>query len=224
MLPLDVTVQSTVTATVERVLADAGHIDVLVNCAGFGIAGSIEDTTPEEALEQFETNFFGVHRMCRAVLPDMRRRTSGRIITVSSIGGLIALPYQGAYAATKFALEGLMEALRMELRPFGISVVLIEPADFVTAFTSRRRITADAADSSSAYTERFRRALDVIESDETGGSDPEVFAKLVERVVTARNPRLRYTVGEPSERLAAMLKRVVPGRVFEPIIRRHYRT
>jgi len=221
MVAADVDVDESVDAAVAAVTEATGRIDLLVNCAGFGIAGPIVDTSLEEAHRQFETNFFGVLRMCRAVVPVMRERGRGTIITIGSIGGIIALPYQGLYSATKFALEGLMEALRMEVRPSGIRVVLIEPADFTTGFTEARR-TIDAMDTSPER-DRFDRSLKVIESDEVNGSDPALVGDLVAKIARRRYPRLRYTVGEPSERLAAMLKRWIPYWAFERIIRQHYR-
>jgi NAD(P)-dependent dehydrogenase (short-subunit alcohol dehydrogenase family) len=220
-IPVDVDVDESVTAAVESVLAAAGHIDLLVNCAGFGIAGPVVETTIQEAHRQFETNVFGTLRMCQAVVPGMRERRRGTIVTIGSIGGIIALPFQGVYSATKFALEGLMEAMRMELRPFGIRVVLVEPADFHTGFTAARRTIGAVAGSPDR--ERFERAMKVIEHDEVNGSDPALVGELVTRIAGRRHPRLRYTVGESSERLAVLLKRMVPGWAFERIIRRHYR-
>jgi NAD(P)-dependent dehydrogenase (short-subunit alcohol dehydrogenase family) len=214
----DESVNRAVTSVVDR----AGRLDVLVNDAGFGIAGSIDDTSIEEARAQMETNFFGMFRMTRAVLPVMRRQGAGLIVNVSSLGGLIALPFQGVYSAAKFAVEGLSEALRHEVRPFGIDVVLLEPADFRTGFTSSRRRVA-AADDGSAYAAAFERAMVVIEEDELTGSDPAMVARLLERVIQTDRPRLRYTVGAFDERLAVWLKRVVPGKAIEPIVRRHYR-
>ncbi len=222
LLPLDVDDDISVEAFVTTAMERAGRIDVLVNCAGFGIAGSLEDTTVEEAKAQFETNYFGVHRMCRAVLPVMRDQGGGRIITVSSIGGLIALPFQATYSATKYALEGLMEALRHEVRPFGIAVTLIEPADFSTGFTAKRRITAAAGRDGSAYTTAFATALDVITKDEIGGWEPAAIGRLAVKIVNRRSPRLRYTVGRFDERFVSWLKRIVPNRLFERIIGRHY--
>lgn len=218
----DVDDDESVAGAVARVVDLAGRIDVLVNDAGFGIAGSVDDTSIEEARAQMETNFFGVFRMTRAVLPVMRRQGEGRIVNVSSLGGLIALPFQGVYSAAKFAVEGLSEALRHEVRPFGIDVVLVEPADFRTGFTSSRR-RVEAADARSPYADAFERALVVIEEDERTGSDPAMVARLLERVIQTEHPRLRYTVGAFDERLAAWLRRVMPGVAFEPIVRRHYR-
>src|SRR5258708_5663628 len=140
-IALDVSDDASVTRAIEAILAKEGRLDILVNNAGFGIAGAIEDTSIDEARAQFDVNFFGVLRMCRAVLPAMRPRKAGYIVNIGSIGGLIAIPFQGFYSASKFALEGFSEALRLEVRPFGIHVVLIEPGDHRTSFTPNRRST-----------------------------------------------------------------------------------
>jgi len=132
MLAMDVNRDESVNAAVNKILAVERRIDVVINNAGFGIAGSVEDTSVEEGKSLFETNFFGVLRVCRAVLPTMRNMGRGTIINISSLGGRIGLPYQGLYSATKFAIEGLSEALRMELRQFGIDVTLVEPGDVCT--------------------------------------------------------------------------------------------
>ncbi len=139
MIPLDVTSDASVEAAVGIVFACEGRIDAVVNNAGFGIAGAAERTTLEEAHEQFETNFFGTVRVCRAVLPVMRQQGSGRVINVSSIAGRVAVPFQAFYSASKFAVEGYTTALRMEVAPFGIQVVLIAPGDFKTGFTAARK-------------------------------------------------------------------------------------
>jgi NAD(P)-dependent dehydrogenase (short-subunit alcohol dehydrogenase family) len=222
MLRLDVTDERSAAAAIERIMDEAGRIDVLVNNAGFGIAGSIEDTSIEEARSQLEVNFFGVFQMARAALPQMRHQSRGLIINISSIGGLIALPFQGLYSASKFAVEGFTEALRMEVRPFGVDVVLVEPADFHTGFTAARRIVA-ATHGGSAYEAAFRDAIQVIEADEVHGSHPRLVGPLLERIIASPHPRLRYTVGSRTERLAALLKRALPGRVFFPLIEGHYR-
>ena len=126
---------------VATVLGREGRLDIVVNNAGMGIAGPVEDTSIEQAKRQLEVNFFGAFRVCRAVLPAMRRQRSGYIVNIGSIGGLIAIPYQSMYSASKFALEGLSEALRMEVRPFGIRVVIIEPGDHKTALTENRQFS-----------------------------------------------------------------------------------
>ncbi len=145
MIPLDVTSDGSVQAAVGLVLACEERIDAVVNCAGFGVAGAAELTTMDEAREQFETNFFGTVRVCQAVLPAMRQQGSGRILNISSIAGQIAIPFQAFYSASKFAVEGFTEALRMEVAPFGVKVVLIEPGDFRTGFTAARRMAGAGA-------------------------------------------------------------------------------
>ena len=220
MIQMDVDDERSVDAGVNRILAAAGRIDVVVNNAGFGIGGALEDTPIADAEALFNTNFFGVLRVCRAVLPTMRAQRSGTIVNISSLAGRIGLPFQGMYSATKFAVEGATEALRMEVRPFGIRVVLIEPGDFRTGFTAHRRRIAPA---DSAYTAYMDRALHVAETDEMNGASPEAVARLVERVIRVPTPRVRYTVGGMSQRMAAGLKRVLPSRVFEWGLRHYYR-
>jgi NAD(P)-dependent dehydrogenase (short-subunit alcohol dehydrogenase family) len=220
-LLMDVDDDGSTEAAVRRIMAEEGRIDVVVNNAGFGIAGAIEDTSMDEARGQLETNFFGALRVIHFALPDMRRRGAGLIVNVASIGGLIALPFQGLYSASKFALEGLSEALRMEVGPLGVRVVLLEPADCHTGFTAARRSVA--AGYSEAYRAAFAQSLAVIEADELHGSSPGVVARRLEKVIAARAPRLRYTVGAPTERLAAFLKRVLPYAWFAGIIRSHYK-
>lgn len=216
---MDVNDDISVEQGIAQLLEEQGRIDVVVNNAGFGIAGPIEDTSMEEARAQMETNFFGPLRLIRAVLPQMRSQRSGLIVNMASIGGLIALPFQGLYSASKFALEGLSEALRMEVGRFGIEVVVLEPADCHTGFTAARQVVAIDA----AYRDAFTKSLAVIEADEHHGADPSVVARRLEQVISARSPRLRYMAGAPSERLAVLLKRLLPHRLFDPIVRSHYR-
>jgi NAD(P)-dependent dehydrogenase (short-subunit alcohol dehydrogenase family) len=220
-LAMDVTNGASVSQAVAAILAREGRLDVLVNNAGFGIAGAVEDTSVEEAVAQFEVNFFGVFRVCRAVLPVLRRQGAGYIVNIGSIGGLIAIPYQGLYSASKFALEGLSESLRLEVRPFGIHVVLIEPGDLHTPFTKNRRPT-EASAAGSAYRDRFERSIARMESDEQRGPAPDGIARLLYRVINHPNPRLRYTAGPAAERATVWLKRFLPNAVLEKIMRHYY--
>ena len=217
---MDVDDETSVAAAVAEVVGREGRLDGVVNAAGFGIAGAVEDTSLEEARAQFETNFFGVLRVCRSVLPVFRGQGSGIIVNIGSIAGRVSLPFQGFYAASKFALEGLTEALRMEVRPFGVRVVLVEPGDFATGFTDRRRTVAAAA--AGPYRERFARALSAIERDERSAATPEAVGRVVAEIVSRPGPRLRYTVGPALQRLTPTLKALLPGRVFERLIADHY--
>jgi NAD(P)-dependent dehydrogenase (short-subunit alcohol dehydrogenase family) len=220
-LQVDVTDADSVNACVRRVAQKEGRIDVLVNCAGFGLAGSVEDTSIEEIKAQFETNLFGAIRVCQAVLPLMRQQRAGLIVNISSIAGLISLPFQGIYCASKFALEGAMEALRMEVSPFGIRVVLVEPGDFNTSFTAHRQRAAQSVESL-VYRERFEKALSVMERDERGGPSPLAVAHLMERIINEPSPSCRYIIGTLSERAAIILRTLLPCRLYERMLMKHY--
>jgi short-subunit dehydrogenase len=220
-LRLDVRDEASVNEAVRSILDRERRLDVVINNAGFGIAGAVEETSVEEAKEQFEVNFFGVMRVCRAVLPAMRSQGQGTIVNIGSIGGLIAIPYQGLYSATKFALEGLTESLRLEVRDFGVRVVLIEPGDHRTGFTYNRRSTAKSG-GESPYRSLFERAVARMAADEQAGPPPERVAALVVKVIDSRRPRLRYTVGPVPQRAAVWLKRLLPYAAIEAIMRQNY--
>jgi len=218
-LVMDVTNKSSVRQGFEVLLAREGRIDALINNAGVGLAGALENTSVEEARQLFEVNFFSVLRACRLVLPAMRRQGAGYIVNIGSIGGLIAIPYQGIYSASKFALEGLTESLRLEVSHCGIRVTLIEPGDHRTPFTQNRRFTV----SSTSYSGPFERAIERMVADEQSGPKPESVAFLVHKVLNTRNPRLRYTTGTSSQRAAVWMKRLLPNWVTERVMRAHYR-
>jgi short-subunit dehydrogenase len=210
MLKLDVNSDASAKACVSEVVARAGHLDVLVNNAGFALAGAAEEVSIEEAKDQFETNFFGVARMVKAVLPHMREARSGRILTIGSLAGLLATPYNSTYCGTKFALEGYMEALWYELKPFGIGVSLIEPG-FVR--TPINQATRYAAHPIAAYDGPRDRAIAVVDDSVTHGIAPELVAQTVFGAVRSKNPRLRYRVGVGAQWLPR-LKAAAPWNVF----------
>lgn len=197
ILPLDVTDEAAVDATVAQVLAEVGTIDALVNNAGLAMGGFVEDMSLAEIRIQMETNFFGLVTLTKAVLPHMRERRAGRIVNISSIGGRAGNPLVAAYNASKFAVEGFSEALAFEAELFGIFVVLIEPGAFKTEiFESNRRVAAHALDPGSAYA----AVMPVIEAkiDEMVakvGGDPQQVADTILHALTIAKPRLRYLVG-----------------------------
>ena len=219
MLHMDVDQDASVQRGVELILQREGRIDVVINCAGYGLSSAVESTPLEAAKAQFETNFFGTMRVCQAVLPAMRAQRSGLIINISSVAGLISPPFHGLYAASKYAIEGLTEALSIEVRPFGVRVVMIEPGDFRTGFTANRR----RAKPDPVYVKNMDNAIGVMEHDELNGARPEALARLVERIMNSRSPRLRYLIGPLYETGAVILKRILPSRLFEWALGKYYK-
>ena len=222
LVAMDVTDDESVSKAVAAVLAKAGHIDGILCNAGMGIAGSIEDSSMEEIFLQINTNFLGAVRSIKAVLPAMRAAGAGKILVLSSIAGVVGMPFQAFYSASKYAIEGMVESLRYEVRPFGVQACLIEPGDFRTGFTAARRYVKKA-DDASVYKKFFDAAMGVQIHDESHGFDPLVAAKRVHQLFGAARLPLRTTVGPGIERFAVMVKRLVPARWFEKFYRVYYK-
>lgn len=196
LIQLDVNDERSVKSAVEQVVNEKGRIDVLVNNAGYGLAGAFEDTSLQEAKAQFETNLFGVIRVTQAVLPQMRKQKSGLIINISSVAGCISLPIASVYSASKFALEGLSEGMRYELEPFGIKVVIIEPGVIGTNFMNAMVIAKKAMQPDSPYaeiTQKVNSTFNTMFSDYA--TPPEEVAKTVVSAATSVNPDSKYLVG-----------------------------
>jgi short-subunit dehydrogenase len=219
MIQLDVCSDESAKAAVDLVREKEGRIDILINCAGFALAGAVEDTTHEEAYREFNTNFFGIHRMCRYVAPIMRQNGKGLIINISSTAGLISVPYQSFYSASKYALEAMTEALRMELLPFGIKVSLIEPGDTKTGFTNSRVFVEASKDS--VYKTNFDRSVNRMVKDEQSGPPPIGIVKAVKRIIGSNNPPVRQVVG-PINKALAFLKWILPDRAVIYIVSKLY--
>jgi len=214
---LDVRDDTSVRACVSHVLRAAGRIDVLVNNAGYLCAGAVEEIPVSEAKAQFETNYFGVARMTAAVLPGMRERRAGHIITISSLTGLAAVPFWGHYSASKFAVEGLMEALRHEVRPFGIVVALVEPGAIKTPFyTPPRQAGIDA------YAGPRGRVFAATAELERKAPGPQVVARTVVSIASDPYPALRNKVTKQTRR-TTLLKRFTPAAAFEAGVRRSFK-
>ncbi len=218
-LPMDVTDDASMSAGVNRILEETGRIDVLVNNAGYGSYGAIEDVPIDEARRQFEVNVFGLGRLTQLVTPHMRTQGSGTIINISSMGGKLTTPLGGWYHATKYAVEALSDALRMELRPFGIDVVVIEPGCIRTAWWAIAADHLEATASGSAYADQIRAVAGTMrsESNQRRYSAPAVIARTIGKIVTARRPRTRYAVGFMARPLIAA-RRILPDRAFDRLI------
>lgn len=216
----DVQKDDQVKSAFDALMNAEGRIDVFINNAGMGIGGPLEFSPVEDVRMQMDVNFMGMVRWLSHVIPVMRRQGSGKIICMSSIGGLMGLPYQGAYSASKFAVEGYCEALRLELRGTGVRVVAIEPGDFATDFTAKRKAIcpADVADAYPSY----GRSLAGIEKDERTGLKPEYLAARISRIVEKRHPAGRYVVASFLQRLAVFAKWLLPAPVFEWILSLYY--
>ena len=218
MLPLDVRMDDSVRACVEYVLNRGGRLDVLINNAGYELAGALEELSSEEARAQFETNFFGVVRMVDAVLPLMRRQKSGHIVNVSSLSGLSAIPFLGIYSASKFALEGYTEALRHEVKPFNIHASMTEAGFLKTPMMHHRQLGANRI---AEYEPWRQRALDAIRANEEKGPGPEVVAETLLEIVSSKHPRLRYLIGGQAKTVTR-LRRFLPAGMYEYGVRRTF--
>ena len=220
-LNLDVRDAEAVQNIVNQIVEKEGRIDVLINNAGMGIGGPIEFATENEVRLQMETNFMGLVHCVNAVLPFMRRQGGGRIIAISSIGGLMGLPFQGFYSASKFAIEGYCEALRLETRSLGIKTVVMRPGDFSTGFTANRKKISNpkAASAYKTYTESMGK----IEHDENGGLKPIVLAEKISRIINMKNPKHGYVVASFEQKLSVLLKRLLPAKWFANILGSYYK-
>ncbi|CAA9231133.1 MAG: short-chain dehydrogenase/oxidoreductase [uncultured Corynebacteriales bacterium] len=221
---LDVTDEASLTSGVDRVLAESGRLDVLVNNAGYGSYGAVEDVPLAEARRQFEVNVFGLARLTQLVLPQMRARGSGHIVNVSSIGGKIYEPLGGWYHATKFAVEGLSDSLRVELAPFGVDVVIVEPGPIASEWNTIAREGMVRTSAGGPYAARAARMARVFEGIDRSGrsSPPDVVARTIVRAATAPRPRTRYPVGRGAGTIVRA-RRVLPDRAMDAVIGRVFR-
>ena len=218
-LTMDVTDDESMSSGIEKIIAETGRIDVLVNNAGYGSFGAIEDVPIDEARRQFEVNVFGLARLTQLVLPHMRAQRSGTIINISSMGGRLTTPLGGWYHATKYAVEALSDALRMETAPFGIDVVVIEPGGIRTEWSGIAADHLEETAEGSAYASQIKAVANSMRSESTNKrqSPPSVIADTVEKIVTARKPRTRYVVGFAAKPLVT-LRRILPDRAFDRVI------
>jgi NAD(P)-dependent dehydrogenase (short-subunit alcohol dehydrogenase family) len=224
VLKMDVTDETSMVDGVERIIAETGGIDVLVNNAGYGSYGALEDVPMSEAKYQFEVNVFGLARLTQLVLPHMRAQGTGYICNVSSVGGKIYEPLGAWYHATKFAVEGLSDSLRLELAPFGIRVVVIEPGAIATEWSGIAAEGLVKTSGGSAYADQAHNGAAVLSmADGRLVSPPSVIADAIAKAVQKRRPRTRYAVGAGAKPVL-FLRRVLPDRAFDTVITRAFRT
>ncbi|MDE1826146.1 MAG: SDR family oxidoreductase, partial [Thaumarchaeota archaeon] len=214
---LDVTNEKSVNDAIKNIKSDAGRIDVLVNNAGYGLAGSLEDLSMSEIKDQYETNVFGLIRVTQAVLFTMREQKSGIIVNISSIGGKMAVPLQSPYHGTKFAVEGLSESIAYELEPFGIKVVLIEPGAIKTNFDTGMIVAQKNQNPSSPYYTSMQKLQSSLNSHFKNGISPAKVAEVILNAITTPTPNLRYTVGEDAALLAQKRKKL-PDSEFQKLV------
>ncbi len=220
-IELDVTHDDSAKAAIDKIISAEGKLDVLVNNAGNGIAGPAYAMPVDDAKKQFEVNFFGVVRMCGAVLPDMLKSNSGMIINISSLAGLFGLPYQSMYSASKYAIEGYSESLRMELRKTGVKVVVINPGDFKSDFSRTRQKIAFSLQQPELEN-AYKVAVESMEKDESIAPSPDMLAKKLVSIVSSSSPKHSYLVGLMGQTIAPKLKSILPGPLFEKLMCEHY--
>lgn len=220
-LKADVQDEASLRSAVNTVMDKEGHIDTVISNAGMGIGGPLEFTSIEDAQRQMDVNFMGMVRLLNLVVPIMRRQHHGHIICISSIGGLMGLPYQGMYSASKFAIEGYCEALRLEVRQFGIHVTVINPGDFFTGFTAARskNLPTEAATAYPGYS----ASMASIESDERSGLQPDYLASRISRIVRKRRPANRYIIATLVQKASVLLKAILPSRWFDCVLGAYYK-
>ena len=214
-LIMDVDDDESVRAGVAEVVARRGGLQAVVAGAGWGLAGAAEQTPIAQAKEQLETNFWGTVRVVQAAIPVMRRQGGGRLVLISSIGGILGIPFQSFYSASKFALEGFGEALSYEVAPFGIDVTLLEPGNVSTDFTASRRDVVPPPEGDDPYAAMVAKAVGLMARDEADGVPPSEVAAAISRVLSSRRPRRRVSVAKIDERVGIIGKRVLPYRLFE---------
>ena len=221
LLALDVRDANSIRLAVAKIIATTGRLDIVINNAGVGITGPLEEIPMEEMKSNFDTNFFGPIEVMKAALPQMREQKSGLIINVTSIAGYMGLPYRSIYSASKGALELITEALRMEVKSFGIHITNVAPGDFATNIASGRYHAPVIK--GSAYEVSYGESLRTMDEHVDGGSNPNEMAEAVYNIIQTPNPKIHYKVGAFMQKLSIVLKRILPDKVYEKMLMNHYK-
>jgi short-subunit dehydrogenase len=221
LIALDVLNKASIDKAIQQIFDKEGKIDVLINNAGMGITGPIEDTPIEEMKRSFDTNFFGAIEVMKAVLPTMRAQKSGIIINITSIAGYMGLPFRGVYSASKGALELISEATNMEVNQFGIKVVNVAPGDFATNIAAGRYHTP--VFENSAYKKSYQENLELMDSHVSKGMNPQKMAIKIHKIINTPNPNIHYKVGTFMEKFSIVLKRILPDLLYQKLLMNHYK-
>lgn len=221
IVALDVTKKETITSAINHVLSKEGHIDVLINNAGVGITGPIEEIPESEIKNNFDTNLFGPINVIKAVLPSMRAHGSGLIINVTSIAGYMGLPYRGIYSASKGAFELVTEAFRMEIKDFNIQMTNVAPGDFATNIASGRYHAPILENS--PYKIPYGNTLKLMDTHVDEGKDPLLMAKAIFKIINTPKPKVHYKIGEFMQKFSIVLKRILPDKTYEKLLLKHYK-
>jgi NAD(P)-dependent dehydrogenase (short-subunit alcohol dehydrogenase family) len=221
LIALDVRNADSIHSAVAKIIAASGKLDVVINNAGVGITGPLEEIPMNEIRNNFETNFFGPIEVMKAVLPQMRSQKSGLIINITSIAGYMGLPYRSIYSASKGALELITEALRMEVKSFGIQITNIAPGDFATNIAAGRFHAPVVKDSD--YEITYGNTLKAMNEHVNSGSNPNEMAEAVFAIIQNQNPKIHYKVGAFMQKFSIVLKRILPDKVYEKMLMNHYK-
>jgi len=221
LISLDVRNTESINAAVAKIIATSGRLDIVINNAGVGITGPLEEIPIAEIKNNFETNFFGPIEVMKAVLPQMRSQKSGLIINITSIAGYMGLPYRSVYSASKGALELITEALRMEVKSFGIQITNVAPGDFATNIASGRFHAPLIKDS--AYEIPYGNTLQLMDEHVDSGSNPNEMAEAIYRIIQNPNPKIHYKVGAFMQKFSIVLKRILPDKVYEKMLMNHFK-
>jgi NAD(P)-dependent dehydrogenase (short-subunit alcohol dehydrogenase family) len=220
MVRMDVTVENSVKEAIDFIIDREKRLDVVVNNAGLGMIGPLENTSDEEAREIFETNVFGVMNVCRNTIHHLRNSGGGYIINITSLAAQMGLPFRGIYSSSKFAVEGFTESLSQEVKQFGIKVCLIEPGDFKTNINATRKHASSIDEKH--YGDQCRRTLHQVTDEVAKAREPEIIGHCIAGIMSSSSPRLRYRVATTMQRFSLTLMRVLPDRWFEKLVMRHY--
>ena len=221
LVALDVRDKQSIVNCVAEVIQKSGRLDIVINNAGVGITGPIEEIPTEEIRNNFETNLFGPIEVMKAVLPQMRAQKSGLIINITSIAGYMGLPYRGIYSASKGALELVTEALRMEVKSFGIQITNVAPGDFATNIAAGRYHAPVVK--GSAYEVPYGNTLKEMDSHVDSGSNPNEMAEAIFTIIQTNKPKVHYKVGAFMQKFSIVLKRILPDTVYEKMLMSHYK-